>query len=513
MFLKFLEVTFFIVSPVSNTDNFQSCFGIDSIQNTISVYTPIYVLKPGNTTTINFRLLVGCENAPAVLDRTDQSEALCHQNGECHIKDGNCLTNLQKIYETWIGKGKLVQWILHTDAYPEFLCLELESLRIQSTLAVKGISVLCDGINASFNEFDHPRGSFPRFRVSSTATDGVIYDTGFIRRFNFITTDGVWQANAGLGVYYAPFRWQIWASKAIVALAMIIYLNYIQGLRSWTRACFYALCPLVEQGGGVYGKTRIANCLVATCGAMTIRPNTFPPERIRYCSKGYYKNDPFIFFDASVVFLHRKINETHFRSNQFHCTCNQDLKNLTVTELTKPMTAVVTLSTDLNIVWRILEEQMHLNHSLKFAHNGGILDSMFSSRVYYKLQNDWISEKYNIFQNRLEHLLAGELPTWTSDNEQVPEILEVTSEPVLPTQSPYLNGILIGVTVVSGIIFVLVATLLLYVVIHAKSSPKPPTDNAEEDEVFDEAMMIAAWKKRSIIRFDIESDNEEGHSA
>jgi len=136
-------------------------------------------------------------------------------------------------------------------------------------------------------------------------------------------------------------------------------------------------------------------------------------------------------------------------------------------------------------------------------------EKSFNSFWRFHLPKSWKAVKEN---TTISHT-STELPTWTSDNEQVPEILEVTSEPVLPTQSPYLNGILIGVTVVSGIIFVLVATLLLYVVIHAKSSPKPPTDNAEEDEVFDEAMMIAAWKKRSIIRFDIESDNEEGHSA
>ncbi|CAG7785209.1 unnamed protein product [Allacma fusca] len=138
-------------------------------------------------------------------------------------------------------------------------------------------------------------------------------------------------------------------------------------------------------------------------------------------------------------------------------------------------------------------------------------DKSVNSLWDLQLKNNWkaVEEatKWNITPTKIPHLRGEQILHRKN--------VEVTSEPVLAIQPSYLNGILIGVTVMSGIIFVLVAALLLYVVFHAKRSSKDSQDDEEEDDVFEEDVIINARKRRSIpiIRFDVPSDSDGEQSA
>ncbi|CAG7728789.1 unnamed protein product [Allacma fusca] len=463
MFLKFPDLTFFILTVNNEAGDFQSCFGVYSIRTTISAYTPIYALHFINSTTVLFGLISNVLKSLVV--NKDQSETFMEQNGLCDLKNaGDCLFSLKTVYEKWIQHGKAIEWSIQTDSYnANFNCVNINSIiKLRSALSSNAVSILCDGFNVS-NWGTYWLRIFPHFRASVTITEGKFYPTGYVRRFNFITADDVWQTNAGLGVYLASFSSQIWSWVAFVAATMVMYLRYIQGMSSLTCACFYALCPLVEQASSVSTKTRhfswltpmwLLMSLVLSSSykgmlksdfAMTfpirtnwkylkdlqnftlfvsggdciaeIRNNRVVSQSKNFYYKGgrvcydlpYGQQQQFLFYDDSSMFLHLGLNSTKFKTNQFHCTCNQFLKNFIVTELMQPKTAVIALSTDLEGIWRIFEEQTKSNYSLKFAHNGGISDPMFSGQVYYTLKDDWISEEYNLFQKRLEHALAGGL--------------------------------------------------------------------------------------------------------
>ncbi|CAG7731569.1 unnamed protein product [Allacma fusca] len=333
--------------------------------------------------------------------------------------------------------------------------------------------ILCKRVNFTLGNGASMYGTNPRISFLNAGKfdlkPGKIYLLGYTARLNFITSDHVEGVKTGLSIYYDSFGPILWICLGIIILLVAGFVSLLskigKDLLSFEDTLYAIVAPLIGQNLKLEGKKLIVNAVILLWLLITVVINnsysgmiesdfsvSFPME-----SKWEHLRDiqNFTFFipgrcltmfefhnlqrtlnrsneqtcvklpqefrysDNEQIFLRvpydRSVDrfENNRRLSRFHCICNGTLRNVVVNNLTKPRTALLVVSTDLDVFWGSVAALMYKNLSLRFAHNFHIVDDgMFQSPMYILLEGQ-VEGKYDVIGRMLGQLTySGVMTLW-----------------------------------------------------------------------------------------------------